>query len=296
MQQFLSLVVAGLSLGVVYALVAMGFVMVFKASEVLNFAHGSIIVIGAYIVMRFHERIGFWPAVLLGLGVAAVAAILIERGLFGFTRHPGPIPMTIATIGVDIVLSTLLVDLMGPGIHDVGQPWGSDVFRVGDIGLPTNRALALVVCGLVIALLLVGFERTSWGMRMRAAAEDPEAAEIIGLRLWQVRLAAWGTAGLLAAVAAIFLTGAPTPGLSPSLATVALAAFPAAIIGGLTSVPGALVGGLLIGVSETLVTGYQDQLLFLGRGIGPVIPYLVLILVLIWRPEGLFGERSSVRV
>jgi branched-chain amino acid transport system permease protein len=131
---------------------------------------------------------------------------------------------------------------------------------------------------------------------MRASAEDGETAALMGIRLGRVSALAWTVAGALAGVAALFLVGAPTPGVSPAAYTVALRAFPAAILGGLDSTGGALVGGLLIGLAESFAAGYQDQLLFLGRGFGDVVPYVVMIAVLLVRPSGLFGTKELTRV
>ena len=131
---------------------------------------------------------------------------------------------------------------------------------------------------------------------MRASAEDGETAALMGIRLGRVSALSWAVAGALAGVAALFLVGSPTPGVSPSAYNVALRAFPAAILGGLDSTGGALVGGLLIGLAESFAAGYQDQLLFLGRGFGDVVPYIVMIAVLLVRPSGLFGTRELTRV
>jgi branched-chain amino acid transport system permease protein len=131
---------------------------------------------------------------------------------------------------------------------------------------------------------------------MRASAEDGETAALMGIRLGRVSALAWVVAGILTGVAALFLVGSPTPGVSPGAYSVALRAFPAAILGGLDSTGGALVGGLLIGMAESFAAGYQDDLLFLGRGFGDVVPYIVMIAVLLVRPSGLFGTRELTRV
>ena len=159
-----------------------------------------------------------------------------------------------------------------------------------------NRAIAILVAGVLIALFFLAFKYSNWGVAMRASAEDGEAAALMGIRQGRVSAVAWTVAGALAAVAAVFLVGPPTPGVSPAVYTVALAAFPAAILGGLDSTGGALVGGLLIGLAESLAAGYQDQLLFLGRGFSAVVPYIVMIVVLLVRPSGLFGTRELTRV
>jgi branched-chain amino acid transport system permease protein len=296
MTQFLSLLVNGISLGAVYALIALGFVIIFKASEVVSFMHGSLILLGAYLVARFHGPLGFWLAALVGILGTVLAALVVERLLISRLRGAPVISLAILTIGVDIILLTELTRLIGSDILNVGQPWGGDTMRVLGVGITTNRALAVVVAAVLMGLFFAAFKYSSWGVAMRAAAEDGEAAALMGIRLGRVSMIAWLVAGLLAAVAGIFLTGAPTPGVTPGVAAVALAAFPAAILGGLDSTGGAVVGGLVVGVAESLATGYQDQIAFLGRGFGEIVPYLVMVLVLLVRPSGLFGTRELTRV
>lgn len=296
MIKLLSLLIAGVSLGSMYAMVAMGFVVIFKSTRAVNFAHGSLLLLGGTVISSTHEQLGFYGAVALGVVVTALAAMLIQVAVL--SRAPGASPeaITIITIGMDILLLTYLTARLGVDLHELGHPWGGGAVKVGDLGMTVNRLIGLVVAAVIIGCFFVAFKKSSWGIAMRAAAEDPEAASLVGLRLWWVSASAWLVAGGLACAAAVFLTGAPTPGLSPSLSVLGLIALPAAIIGGLTSVYGALIGGLLIGVVESLTTGYQGELLFLGRGFGPVAPWVVLLLVLLFRPDGLFADKRGVRV
>jgi branched-chain amino acid transport system permease protein len=206
------------------------------------------------------------------------------------------ISLAIVTIGVDIILLTELIRRIGSDILNVPHPWGGKSFRIGEVGISQNRLIATIVAAILIAVFFAAFKYSSWGVAMRASAEDGEAAALMGIRLGRVSALAWTVAGALAAVAALFLVGAPTPGVSAAAYTVALRAFPAAILGGLDSTGGALVGGLLIGVTESLASGYQDQLSFLGRGFGDVVPYVVMIIVLLVRPSGLFGTKELTRV
>lgn len=296
MTQFLSLLINGVSLGAVYALIALGFVIIFKASEVVSFMHGSLILLGAFLVARYQESLGFWFAALLGIGGTVLAALLTERLLIRQLRGAPVISLAILTIGVDIILLTDLTRRIGSDILNVGQPWGGDTLRLGGVGITTNRALAVLVAVVLMALFFAAFKFSGWGVAMRAAAEDTEAAALMGIRLGRVSMIAWGVAGVLAAVAGLFLTGAPTPGVTPGVAAVALRAFPAAILGGLDSTGGAVVGGLVVGLAESFAAGYQDQIAFMGRGFGDVVPYLVMVLVLLVRPSGLFGTRELTRV
>jgi branched-chain amino acid transport system permease protein len=294
--QFLSLLLNGISLGAIYALIALGFVIIFKASEVVSFTHGSLLLLGAYTIARLSDTIGFLPAVLVGVLVTALAAFLVERFIINRLRGAPVISLAIVTIGVDIILLTELIRQIGPDILNIPHPWGGDSVRIGDVGISENRLIAMGVAGVLIVAFFAAFKYSSWGVAMRASAEDGEAAALMGIRQGRVSALAWVVAGVLAAVAALFLVGAPTPGVSAAAYTVALRAFPAAILGGLDSTGGALVGGLLIGITEALAAGYQEQLSFLGRGFGEVAPYVVMIIVLLVRPSGLFGTKELTRV
>ena len=296
MTQFLSLLLNGVSLGALYALIALGFVIIFKSSEVVSFMHGSLLLLGAYLIARFHDSIGFWPAVVVGIGGTALAALLTERLLISRLRGAPVISLAILTLGVDIIMLTELTRRIGSDILNVGQPWGGNTVRFGNIGITTNRALAVAVAAALIGLFFAAFKYSDWGVAMRASAEDGEAAALMGIRLGRVSMVAWVVAGALAAVAGLFLVGAPTPGVTPGLGSVALRAFPAAILGGLDSTGGALVGGLVVGMAESFAAGYQDQIAFLGRGFGDVVPYVVMVAVLLVRPSGLFGTRELTRV
>ncbi|WP_346622354.1 branched-chain amino acid ABC transporter permease [Blastococcus montanus] len=296
MTQFLSLLLNGISLGALYALIALGFVIIFKSSEVVSFTHGSLLLLGAYSIARLSETIGFLPAVLVGIAITAAAAFVIERLIINRLRGAAVISLAIVTIGVDIILLTELIRRIGSDILNVPHPWGGQSFRVGSIGLSQNRLIAFLIAAVLIAAFFAAFKYSSWGIAMRASAEDGETAALMGIRQGRVSALAWVVAGVLAAVAALFLVGSPTPGVSPTAYAVALRAFPAAILGGLDSTGGALVGGLLIGIAEALAAGYQDQLLFLGRGFSAVVPFIVMIAVLMFRPSGLFGTKELTRV
>jgi branched-chain amino acid transport system permease protein len=294
--QFLSLLLNGVSLGAIYALIALGFVIIFKASEVVSFTQGSLLLLGAYSIARLSKPLGFYLAALAGIAITALAALIIERLIINRLRGAPVISLAIVTIGVDIILLTELIRQIGSDILNVPHPWGGKSFRIGAVGISQNRLIATIVAGILIAVFFAAFKYSSWGVAMRASAEDGEAAALMGIPLRRVSSTSWVIAGALAAVAGMFLVGSPTPGLTPSVGAVALRAFPAAILGGLDSTGGALVGGLMIGVAESLADGYQDQLLFLGRGFGSVVPYVVMLVVLLIRPSGLFGTRELTRV
>ncbi|MFJ8660772.1 branched-chain amino acid ABC transporter permease [Streptomyces sp. NPDC093795] len=296
MSTFAEFLINGISLGSIYALIALGFVVIFRATEVVNFAHASLLLAGGYVTAVLHDEIGFWPALLAGIAGAAVVGAAVE--FFVMRRHRGAdhSVLAIVTIGVDILLATELTRRIGTDILALGDPWGDAVVTVGPVTIAETRIAALLAAALLITAFLLAFRYTSWGVAMRAAAENQETAALMGIRLGRVSLGAWAVAGGLAAVAALFLTVFPTPGLERATSLAALKAFPAAILGGLDSTTGALVGGLLVGVTESLATGYQGDLAFLGRGIGDLAPYLVMVAVLLIRPAGLFGTKELARV
>jgi branched-chain amino acid transport system permease protein len=294
--QFVELLISGVSLGFVYALIALGFVVVFKATRVVNFAHGSILLLGAYIVARTHESLGFVGAVLAGVVAAAVLGVLLQVVLLRRLRGAASDTLTILTIGIDILLVTELTRRIGTRVLNIGDPWKDHVVDVASFSVPSARLAAAVVAIVVLAAFVAAFKYSDWGVAMRSAAEDGEAAALMGIRLSRVAAGAWAVAGALAALGGVFFTTFPTPGVDATVGLTALTAFPAAILGGLDSVAGAVVGGLVIGVVATMTAGYQTELSFLGRGLGEVAPYVVMVLVLLWRPSGLFGTKELTRV
>jgi branched-chain amino acid transport system permease protein len=296
--QVFELLVSGLSLGCIYALIAMGFVIVFKATNVVNFAHASVLMLGAYLVAKWHDSLGFFGAVLAAAAACAVVAALIDVLLVRpLRRRRGGIDaLAILTIGVNIVLATLLTRQVGTDILPTGAPWGSDTATFLGITVPQTRIAAAIVAIALMGAFYVAFKYSDWGVAMRSTAADPETAALMGIRLPRVAAGAWAVSGFLAAIAGAFFTSFPASGVSTTTYLLALTAIPAAVLGGLDSITGAVVGGLVIGVSITFTAGYQDELSFLGRGLSEVIPYVVLLLVLLWRPSGLFGTREISRV
>lgn len=298
MSQFLELLISGLSLGCIYALIAMGFVIVFKATNVVNFAHASILMLGAYLVARWHESLGFFGAVAVAAALCAVVAALCDLLLVRqLRRRRGSIDaLAILTIAINVLLGTDLARRVGADILPSGAPWGSDATHVLGVAVPQTRIAAAVVAIVLMTVFWAAFRYSDWGVAMRSAADDPETAALMGIRLRRVALVAWAVAGALAAVGGAFFTSFPAAGVSNATGLLALTAIPAAVLGGLDSTAGAVVGGLLIGVVATFTAGYQDDIAFLGRGLSEVAPYIVLLAVLLWRPSGIFGTRGITRV
>jgi branched-chain amino acid transport system permease protein len=289
--EFITLAVGGLFLGAIYALVALGFVTIFRATGVINFAQGSVLLLGAYVIGRLDDSIRFWPAALVGILAAALASLLVDVLLIRRVRGADLGTLAILTLGVDILLLTELTREIGTDVVNIGAPWGDDVVEVAGIRVAESRVLAGAVALVLVAALAAAVKLTDWGVAMRSAAEDGETASLMGIRLNRVAAGAWALAGALAAVGGLFLTSFPAAGVTGGVGLVALAAIPAVVLGGFDS-----PGGLVIGVVSVLCSGYQDELSFLGRGIGSVAPYVVMLLVLLVRPSGLFGTRELTRV
>jgi branched-chain amino acid transport system permease protein len=293
---FVSLLVSGISIGFVYGLIALGFVIVFRATKVVNFTHAAIALFGAYIVARTHESLGFWLALLVGVAAAVLLNILIDVLVLGNARRPDPGMLSIITIGLDILLGAELRREIGFQTFGLGDPWGTEVIHIGDSFIPQTRLAAAVVAVVVIGLFALVFRFSNWGVAMRAASEDPEAAALMGVRLGRVSVAAWAVAGGLATIAGVFFLTFPGGGVNNLAELAILGAFPAAIIGGLDSTGGAVAGGLLVGMTVTFAAGYQNEIAFLGRGVNEAAPFILMFIVLLVRPTGLFGTKELHRV
>lgn len=296
MKLFLELLINGLSVGAVYGLIALGFVIIFKATEVVNFAQGSLLFIGGFTISEFSDDFGFFVALLLGITVAAFGALLIERILAIRATAASVNTLAIITIGVDIIVAAELVRRVGVDARTLRDPFGASTLSLGGVEVATSRVAAIVVAAVLVTAFFLAFKYTKWGIAMRASAEDPEAAALMGIRRSRVSAIAWILAGLLATVAVVFLVAFPTPGLDGNVTRLALKAFPAAILGGLDSTGGAIIGGLLVGLAEQLALGYDRYLSFLGGGFGEIMPYVIMIVVLLVRPSGLFGTKDLARV
>ncbi len=301
--------VTGLSLGSIYALLAMGFVIIFKATQVLNFAHGALAAMGAFFVAVFatiwdipQRWFPDWPAwstwtisVLLALIAAALAGMAIERVFIRPMIGEELFAVAIVTLGVDIVVRAVLNDFIGTDSRPLGDPWGTGVFDLGWVRIAHTEVVQLAVTfALVVAVAF--FFRTRLGVAMRATAFDQEAARAQGIDVGKVFGIAWAIGAVLAAVGGIFLSVFPRrgAGLDTQTAFFVFAAFPAIILGGLDSVVGAVVGGMIIGMAQA----YSGLLPweFLGTGFSGVVPYFIMIVVLLVRPYGLFGTEEIRRV
>ena len=306
---FLETLLGGLMTGMLYALVALGFVLIFKASGVFNFAQGAMVLFAALAMARFAEWVPHWLgfdnrvlanviAFVLAGAVMYAVAWLIERLVLRHLVNQEGATLLMATLGITYFLEGLGQSLFGSDIYsiDIGMPKDpmfvlENVFE-GGVLVNKEDLIAALIAAALVAGLSVFFQKTKTGRALRAVADDHQAAQSIGIPLSRIWVIVWMVAGVVALVAGM-IWGSKL-GVQFSLATVALRALPVVILGGLTSVPGAIIGGLIIGVGEKLSEVYLGP--FVGGGIEIWFAYVLALVFLLFRPQGLFGEKIIDRV
>jgi branched-chain amino acid transport system permease protein len=295
---FLELLFAGIALGAVYALIALGFTVVFRASRVINFAQGELLALGAFLVswLVLDVHMPFWLAFLIGAAGTGLAAFIFQQGVLRFALGRPDFTIVMLTLGLATVLQSLLPTIFGSTGRPNGDPWGSTTLRAGDVALAWVQVWTIVAALVVLVAFWLFNRHSKYGLAMRSAASDPEAALAVGVPLRRVYATAWLLAGVVACIGGVFLGGYPNT-VDPNIGNTALLAFPAIILGGIDSTTGAVVGGFLIGIVEELTAGYQPQYAsWLGSNFYLVAPYVLMIAVLLVRPYGLFGSRPAERL
>jgi branched-chain amino acid transport system permease protein len=290
---FLQLGFQGVALGMVYALIALGFVIMTKGSNTFNFAHGEFVAVGAYVVLALMPHMPYWLAFLGSVFVTVALALLVEATLLRRLISKGLTTVVLATLGVSVMLHALVLMVWGVGSKGSAGPVGSGTVEVGAVVLPLSSIATIVSSVMVLVLLLLFFRRTPYGLALRATASHQEAALAQGIDVSRMFALSWAIAAALAVVAGIFLASFPRV-VSPSIALVALAAIPAIVIGGMDSLIGAVVGGVIVGLIQVLGAGYLTD--YGGGRLHEVLPYVLMLLVLVVRPYGLFGSRGIERV
>ena len=299
MTKLAQLLFSGVAVGSLYGLVALGFVVIFRASRVFNFAHGSLLLLGAYLTYGFHRQLGipFFAALGLAALTAAVAGLAIERLVLRRMVGQPVFAVIMITIGLAVVIDALVVWRWGAERLSLGDPWGLTTFRWGGVRVAALDLARLVATGTVLAAYWLFCRFSALGVAMRATASDQEAAVASGIDVRRVFAVCWAIAAAMATVAGVLLASGAR-GVDPMLSSVALGAFPALVLGGVESPPGAVVGGIVLGVVEVLAAGYLPGWLpgALGADAHTVVPYLVLLGVLMVRPSGLFGDHEQARL
>jgi branched-chain amino acid transport system permease protein len=293
---FLQLVVTGFALGMVYALVAIGFVIILKCSDAFNIAQGHFVLIGGYLGYTFLVPFGLpvWASLLMAIGVAIIMGLLIERlTLRPLVGQPvlAVIMMTIALASVLEGIATLLWGGEYKAYHGV-LPTLS--LKLGEISIPSESLIGLIVSVAAVVILMLFFRYTKIGLAMRATAEDLQVVQSAGIRATTVYAVSWVIASVVGVIGGILLGG--VSGVMIPLAEVGLKAFAVVLLGGVNSIGGAIVAGIILGVLENVAAGYLDPLLPAGGGLAHVFPFIVMIIVLIFRPHGLFGLVTIERI
>lgn len=290
MSTFVTLLIIGLSEGAILALAALGFVLIYKATGVINFAQGEFLLIGAYsfytafVVMQLPIVL----ALLVGVLVTVIVGVVVERFILRPMVGQAHISIIMVTIGLASVLSAIVQMFFGTNPRSMPPilPRGSVDILGGSV--PVNRLWAIVICAVVLILLTWFFQKSRHGVAMRAVADDQQAAMTVGISVRRVFALSWALAAVSALIAGVTLADVTT--VEMNIVNFGLLVFPVVIMGGLDSVPGTIVGGLTIGLVTQFVSGYMDP------GLAEIVPYIVLVLVLLVRPYGVFGEKRIERV
>ena len=304
---------SGIALGAIYALLALGLVLIYKATQVLNFAHGAIAALGAFLaaylatVVNFPGRyVSFLPitlqwilSALVAVLITAVIGLVLERLAIRPMIGEPLFSVVMITIALDIVIRTITDDLIGTTPRPLGDPWGAGHLAIGPIS-PAKTEVATLIVTILTLIGIALFFRSRYGVAMRATAFDQEAAMAQGISAGRIFAMAWAIGAGLAALAGIFSSVYPRSalGVSGTTAFFAFRALPAIVIGGLDSITGAVLGGFIVGLAETYAGVYLTGATwsFLGVGFAGVMPYIVMLVVLLIRPYGLFGTEEIRRV
>lgn len=311
LERFIANFFRGLAMGSIYALLALGFVLVFKATQTVNFAQGAIAMIGTYSLSLLlidweipskwlgdNQYVVWFSALVVALALSVLLGLIIERLIIRPMIGEPLFSIAVITLGLEAVLRTLGTDAIGINNRSLAIPWGREAFELGGANVYWSYIFS-IVAAVVTFIAIYLFFRTRTGIAMRAVALDQEASMAQGISVGRVFALAWGAGAAIAVLGAIGYSMSPISAGTATAATSALAfrALPAVILGGLDSVVGALVGGVAIGMAEVMagayLSGYTETL---GVGYQLIVPYIIMLVVLLVRPYGLFGTPEVRRV
>jgi branched-chain amino acid transport system permease protein len=290
--QFLQLVISGIALGCIYGLIALGFVLIYKATETVSFAQGDLMMLGAFGGMVCMTVLGFpfWLSVLAAMMAMGLMGLLIERALIRPILGQPAFSIVMLTIGVGYVARGLITMIPGIGTdtHVLPVPYKDALVQIGGLIIPVEQLMVMVFTALLCASLFALFRYTKLGIAMQASSQNQLAAYYMGIPVKRLNGLVWALAALMAAIAGLLL--APITFVHANMGFIGLKAFPAAVVGGFTSLPGAIVGGMIIGVVESLAGFY------LPEGFKDIAAYVVVLIMLMVKPNGLFGEQLRKKV
>lgn len=314
MTQFINASVSGIALGGIYALIALGFVIIYRATHTLNFAQGTVVVFGAYVAYWFSGpvsgvafdnppslfRFNFFFAIIVAMVVLAGFGWLLEVLVIRRFRGRPVFAVIMATLGVGTVLSAAMTVIWGTNAVSLRTPFGTKFVKIGGAPIAEVDLFTLAVVAVITVAFFFGFQRSKLGTAMKATAFDQEAAIAQGISPKVIFGASWALACALAAIAGVLLAsgaGSVESQLSPRIELYALVGFPAIVLGGVDSLEGAVVGGMIIGIVQSLSASYESHIeAYVGNEFWRITPYILMILILLVRPSGLFGTKEVRRV
>ncbi|MFQ5421660.1 MAG: branched-chain amino acid ABC transporter permease [Anaerolineae bacterium] len=293
MDKFLQLTLTGFTNGAIFALVALGFVLIYKASDVINFAQGDFLLAGAYITFGLIAQVGLpWSVgVLLAIVAAVIIGIIVERFVLRPMIGEPIISVIMVTIGLSSLLRAIVTAIWGTTGRQFPSFLPSQPINIGDAVVPADRLIAIGLAAVLLVVFALFFRYTKEGIAMRATADDQQAALSMGISVKTIFAIAWSISAVTAVLAGIIVANITELSFF-AVAGIGLHVFPVVILGGLDSIPGAIIGGLIIGLVESYIGGYTPSELALRT----VFPFIVLIIILMIKPYGLFGEERIERV
>jgi branched-chain amino acid transport system permease protein len=290
--QFLQLVISGIAQGCIYGLIALGFVLIYKATETVSFAQGDLMMLGAFMGLAGMTMLGFpfWAAVLAAITAMAVFGVLLERIVIRPILGQPAFSIVMLTIGIAYVARGLITMIpnIGTETHTLPVPYKDQIWKLGALVLNVEQMVVIAATAVLCAGLFAMFKYSKLGMAMQASSQNQLAAYYMGIPVKTLNGLVWGLAAAVAAIAGLLL--APITFVHANMGFIGLKAFPAAVVGGFTSLPGAIVGGLVIGIVESL-SGF-----YLPNGFKDTAPYVVVLIMLMVKPNGLFGEKLRKKV
>ena len=296
MTLFLQLTVTGFSVGVIYALIALGFVIILKCSQAFNIAQGHIVMIGGYFGFTFLVMVGLplWAALLAAIATAIIMGLLIERLTLRPLVGQPVLAVVMMTIALGFcILEGLAILIWGGEFKVYSGALPAVSLQLGEVYVPPATVFAVILATIVVTALMLFFRYAKIGLAMRATAEDEQVVQCAGIRVTTVYAISWIIACVTGVVAGVLLGG--ESGVSPYLANMGLKAFAVVLLGGLNSIGGAIVAGLIVGLAESFAAGYLDPLTTRG-GLATIFPFIIIIIVLVIRPYGLFGLKRIERI
>ena len=294
--QFLQLVISGVAQGCIYGLIALGFVLIYKATETVNFAQGDLMMLGGFLGLSCMVVLGmpFWVAFLATLAVSMLFGMLMERALLRPLLGQPAFTVVMLTIGIGYLARGMVTMIPGWGTetHTLPVPYKDEVLRLGSgsdaLVLSMEHMVVIAVTALLIAILFLFFRYTKLGIAMQATSQNQLAAFYMGIPVRRINMLVWGISAVVSACAGLLL--APITFVHVNMGFIGLKAFPAAVVGGFGSIPGALVGGLIIGIAESLAGFY------LPEGFKDIAAYILVLVMLVVLPNGLFGDKMRKKV